>query len=117
MGVLAYVLVSAVRARRRDLAVLRTLGMRDRDIRAAIRWQARTYLLAASFIAAPIGVIIGRFAWRLYAERLGVVPEPTIPLLTLVLVGLGAIVVATIIAVPIARRATRLAPGPALQSE
>ena len=53
----------------------------------------------------------------LYAERLGVVPEPTIPLLTLVLVGLGASVLATVIAVPIAHRATRLAPGSALQSE
>ena len=117
MGVLAYVLVSAVRARRRDLAVLRTLGMRDRDIRAAIRWQARTYVLAASLVAAPIGVVIGRFAWRIYADRLGVVPEPTIPWLTLVLVGLGSSVVATVIAVPVARRATRLPPGPALRSE
>ena len=62
-------------------------------------------------------VSVGRFAWRLYAERLGVVPEPRIPLLTLVVVGLGASVLATVIAVPIARRATRLAPGPALRSE
>ena len=52
-GTLAYVLTSVVRRRRRDLAVLKTLGFDRRGIRRIVAWQATTLTLAALGIGLP----------------------------------------------------------------
>lgn len=83
---LVHVLLTSVRRRRRDLAILQTLGFRRRQVAATIAWQALTLAGLALIIGVPIGVLVGRLGWAAFAYRLGVVSEPVIsPLSIMVL--------------------------------
>ncbi len=117
LGVIAHVLVSAMHANRRDLAVLRTLGFRRRDVGRAVAWQSTVYVLAALVIGVPLGIAVGRSAWRVYAERLGVVPEPAVPWLTISVVAATSLIVAVVIALALSRRATARVPATVLRTE
>src|SRR5439155_3482537 len=84
---LAHTLVSSIRRRRRDLAILKTIGFVRRQISAAVAWQAGTLTFTALLLGVPLGIAAGRWAWRFFADQVGVVPESVVPLLlTLVLV-------------------------------
>lgn len=79
LGVLAlatitHLLITSVRRRRRDLAVLRTIGFTRRQVRAAVAWQAATLTVVALAVGIPAGIIGGRFAWLAFARQIGVLP-------------------------------------------
>jgi ABC-type lipoprotein release transport system permease subunit len=116
-GVLAHVMVTSVRVRRRDLAVLRALGFRRRQLRVAVLSQATTISAIALLVALPLGVMLGRVAWRLYADSIGVVPEPTIGAFVVVVLVVGTLVAANLIALWPARTAARARPAVVLRSE
>jgi hypothetical protein len=98
-GALGHVLVTTLRARRRELAVLKAVGFVRRQIRALIAWEAMALAVVAMLVGLPLGVVAGRWAWRFFAIQLGVVPEPAYPLWpTLVLVP-AVIAVANLVAV------------------
>ena len=59
----ANALVLTVRRRGGDLAVLRALGLRPRDVRRAVGWQAATMAAIAAIAGVPVGVVLGRFVW------------------------------------------------------
>lgn len=107
----------AVRTRRRELAVLRTLGCVGRQLRATVRWQALTVVVAGLLVGIPCGLAFGRVTYRAFAEGLGVRPEPevSIPWVAAVVVGTVALGLAAA-AIP-GRRATRIAPALALRQE
>jgi predicted lysophospholipase L1 biosynthesis ABC-type transport system permease subunit len=90
---LALTVLSLVRRRRRELALLKTIGMTRRQLRAVVAWQVTLTLLIAVVIGGPLGVVGGRLAWRAFAGALGVVPIVEVPLAVLIL-GLGALVLA-----------------------
>jgi hypothetical protein len=90
---LALTVLSLVRRRRHELALLKTIGMTRRQIRAVIAWQTTLTLLIAVVIGGPLGVIGGRLAWRAFAGSLGVVPIVEVPLAVLIL-GLAVLVLA-----------------------
>jgi ABC-type lipoprotein release transport system permease subunit len=114
---LAYLLVSAVRRRRRDLAILKTLGLVRGQVRATVAWQATALTVVALLIGVPIGLAVGRWTWTLFADDLGVVSEPQLPwIATLVLVPV-AVLVANLVAAPPARTAARTKPALVLRSE
>ena len=78
VGVLLHVLVSGTRTRRRDLAVLRTIGFDRHQTRATVGWQAITVAFLAAAVGLPLGVVVGRAAWLVFADRINVVPEPVV---------------------------------------
>jgi hypothetical protein len=117
LGVIVYLLASELGANRRDLAVMRALGFRRRDVGRAVGWQSIAYMLAALAIGVPIGVVAGRVAWWLYAERLGVVPEPTVPWSELALVAVSALALAGAIGMLLSRSTTSTQPAFALRNE
>ncbi len=59
IGTLAHVLVTSVRRRRRDLAVLKVLGMSRAQVLSVVLWQACAVSLAALAIGLPAGVLAG----------------------------------------------------------
>ena len=67
-AVLAHALVTSIRRRRRDLAILKTLGFERRDVRMTVAWQATTVAAIGLLVGLPLGVGIGRFAWNLFAD-------------------------------------------------
>jgi ABC-type lipoprotein release transport system permease subunit len=116
-GTLALVLATAVRRRRREIAVLKTLGFDRRQCTATIAWQANATIAVGLLIGVPLGVIVGRWVWAFFADELGILSRPQVPLLTVLVCVLGAIVLANVIAIIPARAAARAAPATVLRSE
>jgi ABC-type lipoprotein release transport system permease subunit len=96
---LAHVLATAVQSRRRDFAVLRTLGMKRSQIWGTVGWHAATLVTAALVIGLPIGVLAGRLTWSAFATRLGVLSDPMTSLGPIVLAVIGGAVVGTLAAI------------------
>jgi hypothetical protein len=116
-GTLAHMLISSTRRRRRDLAILKTLGFTRRQVRHAVAWQATTVVAIALLIGLPAGIAGGRWAWRIFAAQLGVLPEPAVPLAAIVIAIPGALVVANLIAAVPGQAAARTQPGAVLRAE
>ena len=95
---LANTLVSAVRRRRRDLAILKTIGFVRRQVGALIAWQATTFSVVALIIGIPLGVAAGRWTWNLVASGIGSVSPPIVPTVLVVLTIPTTIAVANLIA-------------------
>ncbi len=95
---------AATRARRHELAILRALGFSGAHVRTSVRVQSVATMVAAVVLAVPGGVIVGRALWRAFADRLGVVPDPSGAWMPIAGVVVGGLV---------AGGAGRRAPGPA----
>jgi hypothetical protein len=117
LGVVIHVLISALRANRRDLTVMRALGFRRGDIGRAVAWQSIVYGLLALAAGIPLGIVAGRIAWRVYAQRLGAVPEPVIPWPSIALVAAATLTLAATIGFALSRPMTSMRPATALRSE
>jgi putative ABC transport system permease protein len=116
LGALTQSLIGAVRGRRRDLAVLKTLGFDRRQVLATVLWQATTLAAIGLLIGLPVGNALGRWAWNLFAGQLGVVPEAVTPPLFVLIVPV-AIVLANAVAVVPARIAASTSPALVLRAE
>ena len=112
-----HTLVTSVRRRRRDLAVLKTLGFDRRQIRATIAWQATTLATVGLIIGIPAGILIGGFVWSQVANGLGIATSPMIPVLALLLTIPAALVAVNLLAFFPARTAARTRPAVTLRSE
>ena len=64
--------MTAIGRRRRDLAVLKTMGFVRRQVTITVAWQATAMVAIALLVGMPIGVALGRWAWTLLAGQLGV---------------------------------------------
>lgn len=64
VGAVAHTLASTARRRRRDVAMLRALGMRPRDSGAIVFVQAGVITLVGLTIGVPLGLVLGRAVWR-----------------------------------------------------
>jgi putative ABC transport system permease protein len=106
-----------VRRRRRDLAILKTLGFVRRDVATAVAWQATTVVIVSLVVAVPLGVALGRWTWTLLADDLGVVARPQVPWLTITAVVGAALVLANLIALVPGQIAARTRPASVLRSE
>ncbi|MGD0853722.1 MAG: FtsX-like permease family protein [Acidimicrobiales bacterium] len=114
---LALTLIASVRRRRRDIAIMKTLGFTKRMLAAAVVWQATIDGLIGAVIGIPLGILFGRELWTLFARDINAVPQPTVPAITLVLVGVGTLAVAVIAALWPGRSAAKTPPGLVLRSE
>jgi FtsX-like permease family len=111
-----HALVTGTRRRRRELAILKTLGFQRRQVRASIAWQASVLALAGLVVGMPLGIATGVFIWRAVANGLGIVNTATVPLAILALAPIVIIAVNLLAYFP-ARRAAHILPGTALRSE
>jgi ABC-type antimicrobial peptide transport system permease subunit len=116
MAALALSLLSSVRRRRRDLAVLKTLGFTRAQTVGAVVSQALTVALVADVVGIPVGVASGRQLWRAFAQSIDVVPRPTVPL-SVALVALGTVAISVVVAVLPGWLASRTAPAQVLRHE
>jgi hypothetical protein len=95
---LALTLVASVRHRRRDLALLKALGFTSRQLTAAVAWQSTVVATIGIIIGVPVGIVVGRQLWTLFARNINAVPDPTVPVLSVILVAFGALVFANLVA-------------------
>jgi hypothetical protein len=117
VATVAHALVTTVRRRRADLAILRSVGFTKRDARLAIAWQATLLAIVGTVIGVPAGIIVGRLLWKQFAESFPVVYAPPLALLAVLLAAPAAVAIANALAVGPARRATRVRPAEVLRSE
>jgi hypothetical protein len=78
---LVHALVIAVRARRRDLAILRALGADRGQVRRIVLWQATSMVAVPIVIGTPLGLLVGVRIFHVFAERTGAVATSTVPVL------------------------------------
>jgi len=114
---LALTVLSLVRRRRRELALLKTLGMTRGQVRAVIAWQTTLTLVIAAVVGGPLGVIAGRWAWRAFAGSLGVAPVTEVPVLIVVGLLAALILAGNLLAAVPAALAARTQPAITLRTE
>jgi hypothetical protein len=114
---LGLTLEASVRRRRRDLALLKALGFTPRQLRAAVAWQATVAAVIGIIVGLPVGILAGRALWTLFADNLNAVPDPTVPVLSMILVVLGALVFANLVAALPGRDAARTSTALLLRTE
>lgn len=112
-----HALVVSVRAGRQDLAVLRTLGFVRGQVQAAVRWQASAMVAIGLVAGLPLGVVVGRWVWRLAVQSTGALVEPVIAAALLGAMVPVAVLLANLTAAVPARAAGRMRPADVLRSE
>jgi hypothetical protein len=114
---LALIVLASVRRRRRELALVKTLGMTRLQVQGIIAWQATLTLVIAIVVGAPLGIATGHWAWRAFAGSLGVAPVTVVPVLLLAAGGAALIVAGNLLAFVPAAVAARTPPASVLRAE
>ena len=78
-----------VRQRRRDLAVLRVLGMTGRHVRSVVAVLVLALTGLGALVGGVLGVVMGRQVWRAVVEDLSLPFSPSVPVVAMVLVPVG----------------------------
>ena len=122
LGLLAAVAVTysaavAVRRRRRDLALLRVVGMTAAELRAVVTVQVLALSVSGALLGTVLGTMTGRQVWRWVAESVSIPFAPALPGPAVALVVLAALAVTEVAATSSRRAAGRIAPAIALRSE
>lgn len=117
LATLVHVLVTSVRRRRKDLAILRTLGFKRRQVASAVAWQSVVLAVVALLIGVPAGILIGRLGWSMFATNLGVVSVPVVAWLPVVAAIPITILAAVLISIGPALAARRTKPAMVLRAE
>jgi hypothetical protein len=117
MASLALTVLSSVRRRRHELALLKALGMTRGQLRSVIAWQTTSTLLIAVAIGGPLGVAGGRLAWQSFAGSLGAMPVSEIPVAGLILGLFALVLAANLLSAAPAAIAARTRPAIALRAE
>jgi hypothetical protein len=114
---LAHTLISSVRRRRRELAVLRTMGFVRRQVWLSVFWQTATLVAIALVVGIPLGALLGRFAWNVFAQDLGAISEAQVAWVPFLLTIPAALLLAGLVAAVPAWMAGRMRPSVALRAE
>jgi hypothetical protein len=103
--------------RRREVAVLKAVGFVRRQVRGIVGWHAVTLTTVGLAVGIPVGIALGRGAWALVAQRIGVEVAPAVPVGQLVATVPIALLAANALAVLPAVAAARIRPAVALRAE
>ena len=117
VGTLSHVLLTGVRRRRRDLAVLKTLGLVRPQMLRVVFWEASALATVALIFGLPLGVVAGRWSWALLAGSAGVAGNATIPALLVLLAIPVTLLLANAIAAGPGWAAAQVRPAVILRSE
>lgn len=116
-GAVGHALVTAVRRRGHELAVLRALGLTPRQARLVLATQATLLALAGLALGVPLGLALGRAVWRAVAGSTPLAYHPPLALWALVLIAPAALLAANLLAAWPGHRAARLRSGRLLRAE
>ncbi|HTT58728.1 MAG TPA: FtsX-like permease family protein [Acidimicrobiales bacterium] len=96
---LALTLTASVRRRRRELALLKSLGFVGRQLASAVAWQSSVAVGVGLIVGIPIGVVLGRTLWTLFADEIDAVPVASVPGVAIALIAVGSLLLANLVAV------------------
>ena len=115
-GTIAHTLVTSVRRRRRDLAIMKAVGFVESQVRATVAWQATAIAVSSLIVGLPLGVAAGRWAWTLFASQVAIKPVPVISPMAM-LAFPAVLVLANVVAAFPAQAAARTQPAVVLRTE
>jgi FtsX-like permease family len=110
-------LVASVRRRRRDLALLKTLGFTRRQLATTVAWQSTVVAVVGLLVGVPLGIAVGRWLWIVFARELSTVPDPVVPAGSVALAAVVALVLANLVAALPGRSAARTPAALLLRAE
>lgn len=113
---LTHTLVSSIRRRRHDFAILRTVGFVRGQLVSSVLWQSTTVITIALIIGLPVGVAAGSSLWQAFCGQLGIVAEVHTPALSVLALIPAAVFVANSIALMPALLAGRASPAGVLRT-
>lgn len=73
--------------------------------------QATCHVAVSALIAVPFGILVGRWSWTFFADRLGALAVPVIPATQVVAIVAGGLLIALGVAAGPARAASRVKPA------
>ena len=114
---IGHLLITSVRRRQRDLAILRVLGFTSWQVRRTLGWQAVALAGLALVIGVPAGIVCGRLGWLIFAHQLGITPVVAVPSVELPVLAAAWLAAAVVIAALPGEAAARSRPAPVLRSE
>ena len=114
---ITHLLMTSVRRRQRDFAILRALGFTSWQVRGSLCWQALTLAGIALLIGVPAGIACGRLCWQAFAYQLGITPVVAVPAAVLSIMAASWLAAAAVIAALPGQTATRNPPAQVLHSE
>ena len=117
LGAAAHALLTVSRRRRKELAVLRAIGLTPGQTGACVAWQAVVVAGIALIIGLPLGLIVGRQAWRAVADAVPLIYVGPLDAGLLLLAAPVALAGLLLLALPPARRAARLRTAEVLRAE
>jgi ABC-type lipoprotein release transport system permease subunit len=117
IAAIGHALASMVGRRRREIAVLRSIGLTRGQVRASVAWQATTLAIVGLVFGVPLGVLVGRAVWRNVAEATPLQYVPPFSLVVVLLVVPLALLLCNALAAWPARRAARLRAAEVLRTE
>ena len=111
IATLAHTVMSTMRRRQGDLAVLRALGSTRRQLESTMRWQ--TFMLTASglLVGVPLGLVANRFVWNAFTDRLGVAPGTVVPAAIIAVGTFTLLALGYLLATSVGRRVSNYARG------
>jgi ABC-type antimicrobial peptide transport system permease subunit len=114
---LAATLFASIRLRRRDLALLKSLGFTRRQLQATVMWQSSVIIVLGALIGVPLGIALGRVLWNAFADELHVLARPIVPPIWVAIIAVGAVVLGIAVAALPGRSAARIPAGTLLRDE
>ena len=81
------------------------LGFTQRQLAAAVAWQSTVAVTIGTVVGVPLGIVLGRWLWDLFAHQVHVVPASSVPTTSIALIAIGALVLANLVAAVPARSA------------
>ena len=112
-----HAVVTSVRRRRREIALLKTVGFDRRQVSATVSWQATTLAVVGLVARYPDRPPHRARGVGRVADGLGVATVATMPTIALVLTGIGTLALVNVIAFFPGRAASRTRPAVALREE
>ena len=68
-------------------------------------------------VGVPLGIVLGRWLWDLFARAIYAVPEPSVPIVSVAVVALAALVLANLVAAVPGRMAAKTRTALVLRAE
>lgn len=110
-----HIVLTSVRNRRRDLAVIRVLGADRRRVTSTVHWQVSVFVILPLAIGVPLGLIAGQFVFRAFIDSVGAVNRASFPLPVVTAIVVAMVVLANLVAAIPAWAARRMAVSAALR--
>lgn len=117
VGAVGHALAMAVWRRRRDVAVLRALGMTRWQSRGVVVTQATVLAVIGLLFGVPLGLALGRTLWRVVADATPLHYVPPVAFWALVLILPLALAIVNLLAAFPGQRAARLPVNQILRAE